>query len=229
MSSPAEGNGFVDPWDDVVAVDRMKQLHGIESGLGDMSMTVRELAMRRRRSTGPTQRASQALTSESHKAGERLVQDARSIRGRKVPDRKFNLSVGELSPFLNGWCETALRRLVDNFAGFAPSCVERQCEDLQRLPVRHPICQIAGTNEHVGTPKLVNADGQEHLTLESKARAIDQSPLSPLSTAREPEAPMFDGVGRQSICQHVPALGVAPSSFATRVLPNLRNLGSTLA
>jgi hypothetical protein len=42
----------VGPRNGFVAVDRMKQLHGIESGPGDMSMTVRESAMRRRRSTG---------------------------------------------------------------------------------------------------------------------------------------------------------------------------------
>jgi len=80
-----------------------------------------------------------------------------------VPYRKFDLTVGKLPPLLDDWREAALWRLVDNFAGFAASCVERQRKDLQRPTVRHPVCQITGTNEHVGTPKLVNADGRESI------------------------------------------------------------------
>jgi hypothetical protein len=63
-----------------------------------------------------------------------------SISSRKMPDRKFDLTVGKLSPFLNDGQEAAVRRLADNFSSFAASGVERQRKDFQRLTVRHPVC-----------------------------------------------------------------------------------------
>jgi hypothetical protein len=62
-----------------------------------------------------------------------------SIRGSKLPYRKFNLTVRELPPFLNDWRETAQRRLTYNFAGLAASRVEGQRKRLWLLPIRHPI------------------------------------------------------------------------------------------
>jgi hypothetical protein len=85
-----------------------------------------------------------------------------------MPDRKFNLTVGKLSPVLNGWRETTSRRLIDDFAGFAASGVEGQRKCLWPLLAGHPACQLTGANEHVGTPKLVNADGHEHLIVKQK-------------------------------------------------------------
>jgi len=38
-----------------------------------------------------------------------------------MPDRKFDLTVRELPPFLNDCGEAAPWRLVDNLAGFAAS------------------------------------------------------------------------------------------------------------
>jgi hypothetical protein len=58
-----------------------------------------------------------------------------------VPYRQFDLTAGELPPLLDDRCGTTLRRRVNDFAGFAASCVERERE-CQRLPVRNPVCQI---------------------------------------------------------------------------------------
>jgi hypothetical protein len=91
-----------------------------------------------------------------------------SIRSGKMPDRKFNLTVGALAPFFDYWCETSPGRLIDNFAGFAASRVEGQRKCLWPLLAGHPACQLTGANEHVGTPKLVNADGHEHLIVKRK-------------------------------------------------------------
>jgi len=57
-----------------------------------------------------------------------------------MADRKFDPTVRKLSPILNGSQEAALRRLADNFAGFAPGRVKRQRMDFQPLTVRHPVC-----------------------------------------------------------------------------------------
>jgi hypothetical protein len=43
-----------------------------------------------------------------------------------MSDSEFNLPVGALPPIFNDWNETALRDLIDNFAGFATSRVNRQ-------------------------------------------------------------------------------------------------------
>jgi hypothetical protein len=51
-----------------------------------------------------------------------------SIRSRKMPYRKFNLTVGELAPFFDDWSEAAPGRLIDDFAGFAASGCQRQRE-----------------------------------------------------------------------------------------------------
>jgi len=76
-----------------------------------------------------------------------------------MPYCKFNLTVGELPPVLNNRCKTGGWRLVDNFTGFAARGVKGQREYLYVLRAGHPVCQLMGANEHVGTPKLmVNAD-----------------------------------------------------------------------
>jgi hypothetical protein len=49
-----------------------------------------------------------------------------SICNRKMPDGKFDLTVGKLSPFLNDSHEAATGRLSDNLAGFASSGVNGQ-------------------------------------------------------------------------------------------------------
>jgi hypothetical protein len=45
---------------------------------------------------------------------------------RQMSDRELNLSVGALPPVFNDGNETALRRLMNNFADFAASCVNWQ-------------------------------------------------------------------------------------------------------
>jgi hypothetical protein len=42
-----------------------------------------------------------------------------------MSDSEFNLPVGALPPIFDDWNETALRDLIDNFAGFATSRVNR--------------------------------------------------------------------------------------------------------
>ena len=71
-----------------------------------------------------------------------------------MPDAKFNPTVGELPPVLDGWCEAAPRPLVDNFAGFAAGRVDRHCELLQLRFIGDTIRQIARTNEHLGVSKV---------------------------------------------------------------------------
>jgi hypothetical protein len=51
-----------------------------------------------------------------------------SIRSREMPYPKFNLTVGELAPILDGRSETAPGRLIDDFAGFAAGGFQRQRE-----------------------------------------------------------------------------------------------------
>jgi hypothetical protein len=63
-----------------------------------------------------------------------------SVRGRQVSHREFNPTVGELPPILNDWYDTALRKLIDDFAGFAASRVNRQRKYLWLLIARHPVC-----------------------------------------------------------------------------------------
>jgi hypothetical protein len=54
-----------------------------------------------------------------------------SIARRQMSDRELNLSVGTLPPIFNDWNETALRKLIDDLAGFATSRVNRQRKYLQ--------------------------------------------------------------------------------------------------
>jgi hypothetical protein len=71
-----------------------------------------------------------------------------------VSHSEFNLTVGKLSPILDDWYETVLRKLIDNFAGFAASGVNRHPKYLWLLPARHPVCQIPWANEHVTPPQF---------------------------------------------------------------------------
>jgi hypothetical protein len=82
-----------------------------------------------------------------------------------MPDRKLDLAVRKLSPFLNDWHEPTLGRLVDDLAGFATSRIEGQPEQLL-IRVGHFIGQITRTRTHAGTPTLVNRRTQtsDHLT-----------------------------------------------------------------
>jgi hypothetical protein len=70
-----------------------------------------------------------------------------------VPDPKFDLTVGKLSPLLNDWQEAALWKLDDNLAGFATSGVERQRMNFHLLAVTHSVGKITRADEHFGTPK----------------------------------------------------------------------------
>jgi hypothetical protein len=79
--------------------------------------------MRWRRPHDNLEPTSSGLTSGRPRVGERHgrglrsrasgeTKEAASISSGKMPDRKFNLTVRELPPFLNDGGEAALRRLV---------------------------------------------------------------------------------------------------------------------
>ena len=104
-----------------------------------------------------------------------------------MPYRKFNLTVGELAPFLDGRSESAPGRLIDDFSGFAASCFKGQRESLLVLLARHLVCQITRANEHVGTPNWGQQGGHEHPTVElehgqSSRGFCPRCPLSDRST-----------------------------------------------
>jgi hypothetical protein len=71
-----------------------------------------------------------------------------------MPNRKLDLTVGQLPPILNDWQQAAQWRLADNFSRFAPSRVKGQCQFLTLMRVRYLVCQVTRTNKHVGTPAL---------------------------------------------------------------------------
>jgi hypothetical protein len=64
------------------------------------------------------------LMSHSYQSGD--PQMVGSVASWQMSDSEFNLPVGALPPIFNDWNETALRDLIDNFAGFATSRVNRQ-------------------------------------------------------------------------------------------------------
>jgi hypothetical protein len=85
-----------------------------------------------------------------------------------MSDSELNLSVGALPPIFNDRNETALRRLINNFAGFAASRVNRQRKYIWLPRIRDSICQIRGANEHVEPPTVVEADDHERLFAKQK-------------------------------------------------------------
>jgi hypothetical protein len=69
------------------------------------------------------------------------------VRRPNLPNRKFNLTVGERPPILNDRREAIRRALIDNLAGFAASRVNGQSKCLW-LFARNLDRQIAVENEH---------------------------------------------------------------------------------
>jgi hypothetical protein len=80
-----------------------------------------------------------------------------------MPYRKFNPTVRELSPILNNSRKTGVWRLIDNFAGFAARSVKRERKYLDLLRLRHPVCQVAWTRAHVGTPNSSAPMVEQHI------------------------------------------------------------------
>jgi hypothetical protein len=76
-----------------------------------------------------------------------------SVRGPQVSHREFNLTVGKLPPVLDDRREVSLRKLIEDFAGFATSFLNWQLEYLRRLHGGHPGCQILRANAHVRPPE----------------------------------------------------------------------------
>jgi hypothetical protein len=72
---------------------------------------------------------------------------------RQETHHKLDLTVRKLPPVLDGCRVTALRRLLDDFARFAASSVNRQCEYLWFPNAGHSVGQITRADEHV-TPLL---------------------------------------------------------------------------
>ena len=79
----------------------------------------------------------------------------KSARGDQV--RKLDFPIGKLPPVLDDWQVTALRRLIDDFAGLQTGRINRQRENLSLRNAGHPVCQIPRTNEHVTPPWLMLA------------------------------------------------------------------------
>jgi len=71
-----------------------------------------------------------------------------------VSHRELNLAVGKLPPVLDDGREVALRKLIEDFAGFATSFLDWQLEYLRRLHGGHPGRQILRASGHVGPPEL---------------------------------------------------------------------------
>src|SRR6266436_9783818 len=80
-----------------------------------------------------------------------------SVRGRQVPHRELDLTVGKLPPVLDDGRVVSLRSLIDDFAGFPTRGVDRQLEYHWRLRAGHPGCQIVGANGHGGPPEVTGA------------------------------------------------------------------------
>jgi len=70
-----------------------------------------------------------------------------------VSHRELDLPVGKLSPVLDDRREVSVRKLIEDFAGFATSFLNWQLEYLRRLHGGHPGCQIMGANGHVRPPE----------------------------------------------------------------------------
>jgi hypothetical protein len=91
-----------------------------------------------------------------------------SIRSRKIPNYKFNLTVGKLSPVLNDGQSAVLGRLVNNFANSASGSLKRQPEDLL---ISHSGCQFPRVRVHAGTPTLTDGSHIRPQDLEIAMRA----------------------------------------------------------
>jgi hypothetical protein len=76
-----------------------------------------------------------------------------SIRSREIPNYKFNLTVGKLSPVLNDGQPAVLGRLMNNFANSASGSLERQPENLL---ISQSGCQFPRARVHAGTPTLTD-------------------------------------------------------------------------
>src|ERR1700730_6302856 len=75
-----------------------------------------------------------------------------SVRGRQVPQRELDLTVGKLPPVLDDRRVISLRRLIEDLAGFAAGCIDGQLEYSWRC-AGYPGCQITGASGHVDPPE----------------------------------------------------------------------------
>jgi len=76
-----------------------------------------------------------------------------SIRSWEVSHSELDLTVGKLPPFLdNRHVPDLLTWLTEDFASFATGRVDRQRKYFWLPRAVHPVCQIAGANEHVRLP-----------------------------------------------------------------------------
>jgi hypothetical protein len=97
-----------------------------------------------------------------------LLRPSASISSREIPNCKFNLTVGKLSPVLNNCQLAVLGRLVNNFSNSASGGLERQPENLL---VSHSGCQFPRARVHAGTPTLTDGSHIRPQDLEIAMRA----------------------------------------------------------
>src|SRR5450756_608533 len=128
---------------------------------------------------------------------------ALSVGRREVPLREFDPTVGKLPPVFDHRHESSLRQLIEDFTGLQPGRVKRQLECLRLLRAGHPVCQIAGANEHVVPPKVARSNPAHHARgdLELKCGGMVQVCLSPLVTdvpMRKPASPPCRTMGHET-------------------------------
>src|ERR1700682_2588069 len=118
-----------------------------------------------------------------------------SVCSGQVPQREFDLTIGKLPPVLDDRRVISLRRLIEDFAGLAAGCIDRQLEYPRRC-AGYPGCQITGASGHVEPPE---GDGVWTMPPIMDGRALNLGAgrgsmgLSPLitgcvTTAADPDA-----------------------------------------
>ena len=86
-----------------------------------------------------------------------------SIRTREVSHSELDLTVGKLPPFLdNRHVPDLLTWLTEDFASFAAGRFDRQRKYFWLPRAVHPVCQIAGANEHVRPPSCILHSSADH-------------------------------------------------------------------
>jgi hypothetical protein len=86
-----------------------------------------------------------------------------SIPTREVSHGELDPTVRKLPPFLDNRHVPDLRTwLTQDFASFAASRFDRQRKYFGLPRAMHPVCQIAGANEHVGPPCCIMHSSGDH-------------------------------------------------------------------
>jgi hypothetical protein len=147
-----------------------------------------------------------------------------SISSRKIPNCKFNLTVGKLSPVLDNCQLAVLGRLVNNFSNSASGSLERQPENLL---VSHSGCQFPRARVHAGTPTLTDGSHIRPQDLEIAMRADICPRCSQRGVVQQPSfsATISAGISYRNAAFH-PVLfrGSEPKPFALAGSKRIQNV-----